>query len=402
MKKIPKFWKIYIFTVTAVILLFCVLLIVLGGFLRSYEITSQEKKAAERAEESQRIYDEREAAERQSGAEISKHTALLSAVSNAARLASSYAEDSIESSADHVMTALVSSLNEKGASAVSSYADFGLSKYEDQTLAVNYIDGIQGAYSCEKITDLEYELKKSGISASVKLKEEQNAEKDRKTYGISSITFSLPLSSYVVIAPSGSRVTVNGADVTDTPEYKKPDYADMIPSSFSVPNEAHYEFAGFINKPEIKAYTDGKECSGSSYDGGVTFSSPSNEQYKAELFDRICELSFAYSDFVAGAFNFESMRTYLYSGTKLYDYLSTFDNRWYYDFHHIVNENAKIKSLTVLSDNLVAAQIEFNQSLRSATDRTYDDIKIELTVYVGCSKVPAGTDKSAWLLVSVG
>lgn len=401
-KKIPKFWKIYIFTVTAVILVFCVILLVLSGYLRSYEKAAQEEAAVKRAEESQRLYDEKEAAERTGGIAVSRRTALVSAVSQAAKHASVFVSDSVTSSADNVMRALVASLNEKGVSAVSRFADYGIGRYEDPAAAEKYIDAVSGEYSYQKLSGLEYSLKKGGLSAKVTLVEGENSESGAKTYRVGSVSVSLPLTSCRITVPEGASLTVNGKNVTEQPAYGDMPFSEMIPSSFSLPKLAYYELDGFVKAPELKAYLNGEECTASGSDGTTVFSAPSDEKLKSELYDRICELTFAYSDYVAGDLRFNEIKRYLYPDTKFYDNLAGFDTRWYYDYHHIVNENAKITQFTVLSDKLISARIEFDQSLRNSRDNETMNIKISLHVYIGCRSAPAGADKSAWLLINAG
>ncbi|MBQ7700301.1 MAG: hypothetical protein IJT49_08180 [Clostridia bacterium] len=396
MKKLPKFWNIYIITVLVIILLSCVFMIVLSVNLRNYEKTAQAQAAAKRESESARLLEEKDEAERRSGYGLSKRGALISAVKNASDLAEDHMSAAVDSSPERIMDATVASLNEKGISVLSGYLVCETGKYEDPASVSKYIDSLTGTYSYEMVSRFECTLKKGSLDAKVAF-----VKGEDDMFSISSVNVSLPLSSYKVTAPEGARLTVNGADVTEQPALEKQSFADMIPSSFSVPLIAVYEFDGFIYKPEIKAYKNDKECEAAETADTTVFTEVSDGKYKSELFDRVCELSFAYSDFVAGAFKFNEMSPYLYPGTKLYRNLSSFDNRWYYEFHHIVNENPKITNFTVLSKNLVSAHIEFNQSLRSEKDRTYNDIKIALTVYVGCDRVPTGEDKSAWLLVNV-
>ena len=397
MKKISKFWLIYVICVAVIMILICAVLVYLSSYLKNYEIKAQAEAAVKRAAEAQHLLEVRDEAERQSAVGIAKRKNLIAAVKVAANSASVNIAEAVSSSPERVMDAVLLSLNEHGISAVSEYVKCEVGKYEDPNAVFKYIDALPGAYSYETVSKLEYTLKKGGLDMAVSLAEGPG----EKNYGVSAVSVTIPLVSHKVTAPEGARITVNGKDADEQPEYQKQSYADSIPSFFTVPQIALYEFDGFIYRPEIKAYSGGKECSAVNYENKTVFTNPPNEKYKTELFDRICELSFAYSDFVAGAFKFEEMKPFLYSGTKLYRNLSSFDNRWYYEFHHIVNEYPKITELTVISDNLVSAHIEFNQSLRSEKDKTYNDIRIKLTVYIGCDRVPKGDDKSAWLLVHV-
>ena len=401
-KKIPKFWKIFIIAVVAIVFSCCVFLIIFDGNLRAYEIMKQKEADNRTAAIMQREYGEKEYAEREGSYGISRRSSLITAVNNSSDRASDYVKKIVESSPEKVIEAIVASLNENGAASIAEHLVSNAGKYEDPASVSAYIDSLPGAYSYKMISELEYSVFKGTFEAKVALSEGKDSEKGLKTYGITSVSVSLPLKTYTAQAPAGARLTVNGKTVEEEPRLEKQNYSGIIPSSFSIPDTAFYEFDGFIYKPEIKAYLDGTECVYA--DGGdkAIFLDPVCNKYKSELFERICVLTFAYSDYVAGAIKFDEVSKCLYPGTDFKDNLAHFDTRWYYDFHHIVNTNAKITQLNVISENLVSAHIVFEQSLRSEKDHETKSVKIELDVYVGCGKVPAGKDKSAWLLVYAG
>ena len=323
MKKISKFWLIYVICVAVIMILICGVLVYLSSYLKNYEIKAQQEAAVKRAAEAQHLLEVKDEAERQSAVGIAKRKNLIAAVKVAANSASVNIAEAVSSSPERVMDAVLLSLNEHGISAVSEYVKCEVGKYEDPGAVFKYIDALPGAYSYETVSKLEYTLRKGGLDMAVSLAEGPG----EKNYGVSAVSVTIPLVSHKVTAPEGARITVNGKDADEQPEYQKQSYADSIPSFFTVPQIALYEFDGFIYRPEIKAYSGGKECSAVNYENKPVFTNPPDEKYKTELFDRICELSFAYSDFVAGAFKFEKMKPFLYSGTKLYRNLSSFDNR---------------------------------------------------------------------------
>ena len=279
MKKISKFWLIYVLSVAVIIILICVVLVILSSYLKNYEIKAQKEAAVKRAAEAQHLLEVKDEAERQSGAEIAIRKNLILTVKNAADSASVYIEEAVSSSPERVMDAILSSLNEHGISAVTEYVKCEVGKYEDPDTVFKYIDSLPGEFSYETVSKLEYTLKKGGLDMAVSLSEEQG----EKTYGISSVSVSLPLLSHKVSAPEGARVTVNGRDADEQPQYEKQSYADSIPSSFSVPQTALYEFDGFVYRPEIKAYVGGKECAAVNYEGKTVFKAPSDNTYLSQL-----------------------------------------------------------------------------------------------------------------------
>lgn len=408
MKKLPLFWKIYIFAVTAVLILFCVFFVVLSAYLRGYENKVQEEKYAEESErtaESERIakeeFEERDSLENEEVGVISKRSELLSVVSAADSAAAGFVGDSIESSPDQVMTALIASLNEKGVSAISKYLEYSIGKYEKKESVDKYINSAEGEYTYEKVSELEYTLQKGSVEADVILTYGEDDPTGHKAYVLSTVKLSLPLSSYTVETPAGASLTANGIRVEEKPTVKKKSFSSSVPSSFAVPSSAYYTLEGFIYKPSLNATVSGSNCVKINYTDRTVFLTPSSEDYKTELFDKICELSFAYSDYVAGAFKFDTMKRYLYPKTSLYNNLAGFDNRWYYDYDHIVNENAKITYLNAWSDQLISANIEYDQTLRSASDKVNFRIKIKLEVYIGRDSVPEDGNTNGWRLVSV-
>ncbi len=397
MKKIPKFWKIYIFAVTVTVMLCIIALIVLGGYLKSYEYTAvQNAKAAE----AHRLFEEKENAERQSGVTVSKRLKLISAVKEAGDMAAAYADSSVGLSAAEFMDALVASLNENGISGFSDKIDCRIGKYEDPASVTKYIDDLPGEYSHEKISAFVYSLTKGTLTSKVTLSEGENNDKGHKTFVVSSISVSLPLMSCRVSAPEEATLKVNGMTVDDEPVLEDPNVPDLIPSSFKISKTALYVFEGFIYRPQIKAYIGEDECMPETRTDRTAYLYPSNGKYRSTLVDRVFLLSFAYSDYVAGSVKFEEIKDYLYPDTKFYGNLAGFDTRWYYDYTSLENANAVITNFTVLSDRLVFAEVTYDQLLYRGT-RVYKTVPIKLRVYMGCEKTSQIKDPDGWRLIFV-
>ncbi|MBO4423627.1 MAG: hypothetical protein J5879_09320 [Clostridia bacterium] len=412
MKKLPVFWKIYIFAVTVIALLCCAVLSGAALFLQNYEEKAEAERQtkAREAEISARIESESLAesvfvkrnGEELEGAKIlTKRNALLGAMAEAEDAAAIHVSLSLDSTPERVMDALVALLDEKGVEAIGDKLKTNIGPYETQSAACSYINNMIGKYSYEKQSELSYALKKVGLTARVTLAVTGENDDGHKTYAVREVQVDLPLTGCVIETPENAELFVNGIKAKETPELTPVPVSDVIPDTFYVPSTARYEIGGFIRQPELKAYTDGLECVVVRYPSRTVFLTPSNDKYKTELFDRICKLSFAYSDFVAGVFDFSVLKPYLYPGTRLYKDLSTFDNRWYYNYDHIVNENPSVSNVTVLSEQLVYADISYNQALCGEDGKVNHRVKIKLRVYLGCDERPSGTDTSVWRLVAV-
>ena len=117
-------------------------------------------------------------------------------------------------------------------------------------------------------------------------------------------------------------------------------------------------------------------------------------------------MTFKYTDFIAGVFKFEEIRDGIYKNTKLYKTLSGFDNRWYYSFDHIENENAKISNITVMSDRLISARVSYDQMLYDENGKRLRKVSMKFDVIIGSASEPVVQDPddadklySGWLLI---
>ncbi|MBR6922001.1 MAG: hypothetical protein IKH51_07375, partial [Clostridia bacterium] len=72
MKKISKFWLIYVICVAVIMILICGVLVYLSSYLKNYEIKAQQEAAVKRAAEAQHLLEVKDEAERQSAVGIAK------------------------------------------------------------------------------------------------------------------------------------------------------------------------------------------------------------------------------------------------------------------------------------------------------------------------------------------
>ena len=285
-----------------------------------------------------------------------------------------------------------------------------MSEYEKEGALTSYIDSLPGGYGCAKLSDLFAKITKGDISFDVTL---AKTLKDGyiPEYGIDTVTCSLPLISYTAILPEGAELTVNGRPAAAPTPEKAAGYED-VPDVFDPPGVSKYELNGFLYEPKLAATMNGAELSYTKSDGAFTFTAPAdidkNELYKKELTGRIFRLIFDHTDFVAGIYKFSQIKNNLYPGTKLYTALSGFDNRWYYNYDHIQNENAKMTGFTVLSDRLVKATVSYDQMLYDADGKRLRRVGMKFEVLIGTASDPvipngADTEKTyaSWLLISV-
>ena len=407
MKKLPLFWKIYIFAVTVVILLICGFFVILSINLRKYEQTAEEDRRtrrleAEAAEQSRalseelREYEERDSAELAEATLPSRLAELIGAASSAHSAGRTFVSSSLDSTPEKIMDALVYELDKNGISAVRGVLSYTVGKYESEDSVISYIDSMEGRYAYEKTDELNYRLKKGAFAAAVELSSSRR-EDGRKTYALKKVSPVLPLITFRFQAPENAVVTLNGKPVTETPVMTRIETPDFVPASLSVPDCADYEITGLLSRPAVTALIDGRDCVRVNYPDKTVFLTPSADEYGETILPYLSELSFSYSDFVAGVFKFAEMKKYLWSKTKLYDTLASFDNRWYYNYDHIRNLDVKVTDLTVWSEQLVSAHIEYTQTLYDEKDKVRFRFPIKLDVFIGQT---AG-ETPRWLLVNV-
>ncbi len=407
----PKFWKIYIFVITLIIIASSVFFLIFSLNLRKYEQTSAaERREREReAEISRQIesdeaalreFEEKSSAELSAAEALSKRSRLLSEIAEAEKSALTHVSVSLDSKPEKVMDALMTELSRKGSSCLQSVIGINIGKYEDISSVFRYIDAVQGEYSYEKKDELSYTVRKGGLSLDARLSEGAPDEAGHKTYSLSSVSVIIPLHSYRTEMPENAVLKINGRTVTETPAIKKREVSVNVPSSFEIPSVASYSFDGFVYRPHITAELDGAECVKVDYEDKFVFRAQNDGAYKTLLSDRICTLAFMYSDFVAGDFKFDVLKPYLYPSTVLYRGLEDFDNRWYYDYTSIENANAKITDFTVISDRLISVHIEYEQLLYRGT-KVHKRIPFKFDIYVGCGKSADTQDPESWRLVSV-
>lgn len=406
-KKIPLFWKIYIFAVTLIVLICCGFFVILSVNLRHYEqAQTQERSEARREAEisaelaakaaAQSEYEARDSAELAGAGIPSARDALLAAEEEARAAAHGFVSTSLDSTPEKVMDALMAELRDKGAAAVRGILSLNVGKYESEQNALSYIDSAPGEYAYEKSGDSVYRVKKGSLNGEAVLKTEKRAD-GRKIYSVELLRFDLPYTDFRFQTPENAVITVNGKKVDETPSITDVALPDFVPAALSVPGAAYYELGGFIKMPAVSAVIDGKECVRINYPDKTVFLTPSDAEYKETLIPVLSNLSFSYSDFVAGVYGFSTLKQYLWKGTKLYDALSVFDNRWYYNYDHIGNLNVKVTDFTVYSEDLVSAHIEYTQTLYDKNDKVRFRIPIKLDVFMGRT---GGAD-GKWLLVNV-
>ena len=405
-KKIPAFWKVYIFTVTAIVLLSGVFFIFLRGYLRGYEETASAERAAQSAEaaarekereenEAKRIFEERDSAEREAAGLLSRRAAVLDAVKTASDAGYGIAELSLGVTAAQTAERFAAELASKGASAFSDIINCPVGKYELKENVYKYLDSLEGGYVLSRTGDLTFSVTRGDVTGTLTLTEQRD-EKGHRTYSAGKVDLSIPLSTYKLQAPENAAVTANGIKIDDKPRLTPVTVPSFVPKSFNVPAAAEYELGGFIYRPALSAQVDGVDCRVIRYPDETVFLTPSSGTYENELHDTLFKLCGKYSDFVAGVFNFSTLKQYLWSGTKLYDTLSTFDNRWYYNYDHIGNGNEKITDFVVYSEDLVSFHIEYTQYLYAADNSIRFRISIKIDVFAG-----RDASNGKWYLINV-
>ncbi len=418
-KKKPSFLTVYLSAVTCFILVCIVIYAVMAVMLNNYEAAAERKRieSAEqaaidereaeesRAAESERLKNEAENERLKNEADFKKRQSAVSAAAEAAVAAIKNAAFELSRTSPSVyLTSLVAKLNESGSSPLCPFCKDGISEYERSDSLTEYIDSQSGKYVLQSSKGLKAEITKGDIRFDITLKETYN-DGYMPDYGIDAVKCSLRLNSYTVSAPDGAVVTVNGKTASGGSTGTPLKYAD-IPEVFAPPTVRNYDLDGFVYEPAVEASLDGRRLvcqkNGSSFD----FEYPDDESglYKEELSERILKLIFDHTDFIAGVYKFSQIKGNMHPGTKLYEALSGFDNRWYYTYDYIKNENAKISGVKAVSDRLVKATVSYDQTLYNSSGKRLRKVPMKFEVLIGTPAEPSipSPDKSypEWLLLS--
>ena len=433
-KKKPSFLMIYFTAVIVFLLLSTVFFVVMAVMLNNYEANAESKRiAAHQASESARIAaEEARAAEEESRAAeseriqreleserakaekdfINRQNTVQNAAMSAAEEIKSAAKKLENSGSAAYVSALAARLDKEGSSVLTALCSGGLSAYEPEDAVAALYDGTPGKYNYEMTSELSARITKGSLYFEITL---EKTLKDGyiPEYSLTGAECSVVYRSYTVTAPDGADVTVNGKAVTETPRKENAAAAKDVPAVFAPPRAAVYELNGFINAPTVSATLGGTALQCLVTDGAFEFPFPAADKeitdlYAAELSGRLLELTFKYTDFIAGVFKFDEIKDGIYKNAKLYKTLSGFDNRWYYTFDHIENENAKISNITVLSDRLVSARVSYDQMLYDENGKRLRKVSMKFDVITGCPSEPAVPDPDdadklypGWLLICV-
>ena len=403
-KNLPLFWRIYIFTVTVIVILCCVFFVFLSNYLRGYEQDAAYARSVEAAEnaraeserlkaEERRRFEEQDSLELSAAEALGKRDALGILAASADDAGRRIALLSLDVTPAQAMERFVADLG-GGVSRFSRIISCNIGEYELTENLYSYLDSLEGEYTYSRSSDTTYSISKPGMTAVATL---TASEKDgHKSYDVTKLDVTVPLDSYSFEAPENAVVTVNGKVFTGKATLSPITLPSFIPKSFDVPACADYTAEGFVSRPVIEAKIDGRDCAVVRYSDKTVFLTPSGDTYEKELHGTLFGLCGKYSDFVAGAFKFSELKPYLWRGTNLYKTLSEFDNRWYYNYDHIGNEGEKFTDFKVYSEDLVSFHAEYTQVLYDANNKVRFRIKIKLDVYAGRDK-----ETGKWYLLDI-
>ena len=426
-KKRASFAKIYLMAVSAFIMLCVIVYIVLAVMLNRYEQKAGQKRLAEKqiaesaqaAEEESRIAEserikqeleeERQAKLRKEEDFNKRQNAAASAAEGAVSAIKNAAAKLSGVSAESFVRSLTETLNKDGSSLLSDMCGSAIGEYEKENALAAYADGLPGEYAYEMTSPLSAKIGKSGLYFEITLSE---TLKDGflPEYSVKDASCRIKLRSYTVTVPAGAVLTVNGKTAKQTSPDEKTENVKDVPDAFNPPKIAVYALDGFINEPDISVSLDGKELICEKTGGSVYYRekdpySDKTELYSEELTERIISLTFDYTDFIAGIYKFSQVKKNFYPDTKLYTALSGFDNRWYYTYDHIVNEDVKVSGFTVLSDRLVTARVVYYQTLYDIDENRLRRLSMKFDVTVGCPTDVKMPDKnknySSWVLIAI-
>lgn len=409
MKKINKFWKIYIFSVTVFLLVGAIALSVIYVALGSYEngaeelreaeesvqaaesLAAAESEAAALAAEQAAELAKRDELERESLQRLLNLKAVGCALSAIGALRSELTEASRNASPEKAVGAFVSRLNAGETAALASICQNTVSKYEKPGALTTYLSSL-GKFTFKMTSSLTSELYASGtLAATLTLSEAKLSDFGFMCYEVSSAVCVLPELSYTVSAPHGAELSVN-ANVAAADRTYTDKRFDDVPAKYGVPQTDEYLLSHFIFTPEFSSVlTAGNEKAvlPMRADGGkIEFLPLENESYKAALTERAILLAIKYGDFVAGDIEFSDLKPFLLRGTPLYSTLAGYNNDWYFGHSSMDNINSNLVDFIVYSESLVYARVQYRQVLYNGGGGVLRRVDIDFEIYMVCTGQP--------------
>jgi len=248
----------------------------------------------------------------------------------------------------HEMERVLELFEDGDSSQLVKYMTYELSALENDDTIIKYLDNMSmdgqwdfkqkpGAYS--KDTPV-YNVEKDGVTVAtvtlVKSTEKANFKMDR--WEMQSISDILkPLEDYVITAPNGATVYVNGTPLSkDYIKEKDIAITDLADSAkyVTVPTMVKYSVSGLYSKPEITAVGNVFNAKLSpSYQNthNLKFAFESNLDFNKSQESRIVDITQIYGKYVYNDAKFASLSPFLIANSDSYNSLKTIAsvNIWY-------------------------------------------------------------------------
>ena len=278
----------------------------------------------------------------------------------------------------HEMEKVINLFEDGDSSQIVKYMTYNLTTFENDDSIVKYLDSLlmdgqwdfeqrAGAYS--KNTPV-YKVKKDGVAVAtvtlVKSTEKSDFNMDR--WELQSIEDILTTpADYVVLAPTGSAIYVNGIALSNEYIIEKNIAIPNLVSTAkytSVPTMVKYSIAGLYQKPQILAVGNVLNTElVATYQNEHTlkFAFESNQDFNVLQENRIIEITQIYGRYVTNDAKFASLSPYIITNSDSYNFLKTIAsiNVWYGTHSLPEFVNLVVSNYQIYTTNCYSCDVSF-------------------------------------------
>lgn len=295
-----------------------------------------------------------------------------------------------ESQPKYKMESVLKIFKDKNIDEIMKYVTYELSSFENEDTMKNYIHNIlsegdweftQSAETYTKNTPV-YNIRKNGINvATVTLtKATDKGAFHTDQWLLSSVDNLLTNNKepFVILAPSNSKVYVNGILLTNEYIVEKDIAIDDLKNTakyVSLPTMVKYSVSGFYANPEITAVGGifNAPLESKTESQQVKFGFESNQEFVAFQESRVKEITQIYGKYVINDVKFASISPYVMSDSYAYKFLKTVGAANVWTASHTAPEfkNLTISNYQIYTENCFSCEVSFTLSIY-ALNKTYE------------------------------
>lgn len=361
MKKLNSFWRIFIYVFGGILIAGLIFLIVLFGWLNSYEKNAQIKEQ-QKADYIKAL--EQEGNYQDAIYKIDSCVKVLDGISSSRKHAMGYYERSYAQSPGVFASTIEDSIRSEGFSYLFGIDGFitgretkeSVSEYINSTYDKNNVrhavTSNGDSYICE------FFCADDRVAAFTFVIDGKDGEYGIPTWKIGECKSLFPVKDYTVKAPEGAIVEANGFEV-EKGELEICDIMQSLDGVIDVYNARVYTVKGLIAPPKLTATLNGEtlRC-----DKNGNFLYPEYTLTSSEK-AAFSDIATSYGEYIAGDIDLDDVTKRVLRKSPLSVRLGSFDNRWYDEHDKIVNTEVTFTNVQKYGDGCISAVASYTQQL---------------------------------------